>query len=106
MARRPLRRVVQGAALALLAPLARTWAMPGCQLSSTSSSAPPDRGHTFGLEVTVTVKGRGRVVPDPAALLLQDPSLLDCPSHCFARVFLASREVDGSDEGLVLFAEA
>jgi len=50
----------------------------GCTNSDSGdvSLAPPDPGGTFGIEVTVSVIGSGRVTGAPASI--------DCPTRCFA----------------------
>jgi len=47
-----------------------------------------DPGPTYGLEVAISVKGRGRVVSVPAAIA--------CPTTCYARIVLADRAIDAA----------
>ncbi|MDB4946002.1 MAG: hypothetical protein JWP97_5536 [Labilithrix sp.] len=55
-----------------------------------------DPGRTFGVEVTLQVKGAGRVVSESPGI--------DCPGTCFARLTTAERTFDGSDLGFELYA--
>lgn len=74
-------------------------AWTACSTSgSTTARTEVDPGPTFGVEVTIAIKGRGRVVSTPA--------VINCPSHCFARLVLPDPKADGAGEGLALTAEA
>ncbi|HSO31802.1 MAG TPA: hypothetical protein VLT33_04785 [Labilithrix sp.] len=85
-------------ALALLVTTAAAFAWPACDgAGGTPAKAEVDLGPTYGLEVTVAVRGRGRVVSEPAAL--------DCPTRCFGRIVLRDPSFDGSAAGLTLGAE-
>ena len=89
---------LRGATLALVVAMAGASAWLACDSDSASSAKSGlDVGPTFGLEVVVSVRGRGRVVSVPAAI--------DCPTTCFARVVLGDPTIDGSAEGLQLGAE-
>ena len=89
---------LRGATLALVVAMAGASAWLACDSGSASTGTSElDVGPTFGLEVVVSVKGRGRVVSVPAAI--------DCPTKCFARVVLADPTIDGSAAGLQLGAE-
>ncbi len=77
---------------------AGAWTACGTSDRAQSLRADVDPGPTFGLEITVAIKGRGRVV--------SSPSVIDCPSDCFARIVLADPTVDGARGGLALSAEA
>jgi hypothetical protein len=92
-------RVVRSAALVLVAFAAGTgaWACGRTDTAATAG-ADVDPGPTYGVEITVAIKGRGRVVSDPPAL--------DCPANCFARIVLDNPTFDGSDKGLALTASA
>lgn len=91
---------MRSVALALVLAAAGAGAWPACGSpdgAAGTKNAEVDPGPTFGVEVTVAIKGRGRVVSEPTAL--------DCPSSCFARILLADPKIDGSDLGLALRAE-
>jgi hypothetical protein len=70
-------KVVRSAALVLGVAMAGAGAWPACELVQTPAGTEVDPCPTFGVEISVAIKGRGRVVSEPAAL--------DCPSSCFAR---------------------
>lgn len=89
---------LRGAALVLLVAMASASAWLACGGDpAIAARSEVDPGPTYGLEVVVTVKGRGRVVSVPAAI--------DCPATCFARLVLAGSAIDGSADGLTLGAE-
>ena len=87
--------------LVLLASMASASAWLACggdpAATGRAGGGEVDRGPTYGLEVAVSVKGRGRVVSVPATI--------DCPASCFARLVLADPTIDGSAGGLTLSAE-
>ena len=83
--------------LCVLAAGAGAWAC-GIDTPKASATAEVDLGPTFGLEVSIVVRGRGRVVSDPV--------VLDCPAKCFARVVLSDTSVDGSTAGISLTPSA
>jgi hypothetical protein len=87
-------KVVRSAAFVLGVAMAGAGAWPACDLVRTPVGAEVGSGPTFGAEISVAIKGRGRVVSEPAAL--------DCPSSCFARIIVSQADLDASDEGLVL----
>ncbi len=97
--RRVIGQFLRGATLALLVAVAGASAWLACDGDVASSRRSElDVGPTYGLEVVLSVKGRGRVVSVPAAI--------DCPTTCFSRVVLADPTIDGSAGGLQLGAEA
>ena len=87
-------RFAFAAALVLALAAGVTTAVAACDSSSDPVASTLDPGPTFGIEVTVSVLGNGRVVSLPSGI--------DCPSSCFARITSADRVFDGSDLGLSL----
>ncbi|MEA2746437.1 MAG: hypothetical protein QOI41_580, partial [Myxococcales bacterium] len=70
--------------------------LPSCD-SSEAAPAEADPGGTYGAEISLSIIGRGRVT--------SSPSVVDCPSSCFARIVFASSSVDGGDGGITLIAQ-
>lgn len=68
----------------------------GCSDSTTTSGGYVDPGGTFGAELTVIVRGRGRVITKVPGL--------DCPSDCFSKTIFASATADGAAGGIGLKA--
>jgi hypothetical protein len=83
-------------ALALLLASTVVAILPSCD-SSEATSAEPDPGGTYGAEISLSIIGRGRVT--------SSPSVVDCPSSCFARIVLANASMDGGDGGITLIAQ-
>ncbi len=74
-------------------------AWTGCADDETGDAAGPvyvDPGGTHGAELTLTVKGRGRVTSNVPGL--------DCPSDCFAKHVFASATADGATSTIGLKA--
>ena len=75
------------------------FAWTGCGDDEPDGAAGPtyvDPGGTHGAEITLTVKGRGRVTSDVPGL--------DCPSDCFAKHVFASATADGAAGKITLKA--
>lgn len=86
---RRARRLGAVAALGFTPIVALAWA--GCSDDEPDNAAGPryvDPGGTHGAEITLTVKGRGRVTSSVPGL--------DCPSDCFAKYVFASATADGA----------
>jgi len=77
--------------------LALTWM--GCSGDEPDGAGGPvyvDPGGTHGAEITLTIKGRGRVTTNVPGL--------DCPSDCFAKHVFASATADGAASKISLKA--
>lgn len=68
----------------------------GCSDTTPGGTPYVDPGGTFGAELSVTVKGRGRVITTVPGL--------DCPSDCFSKTIYASSTADGAAGGITLRA--
>jgi hypothetical protein len=95
---RRLRRIGTVAAVGLTPVIALAWAGCGDDDTPNASISNVDPGGTWGAEVTVTIKGRGRV-------LSATPGV-DCPGNCFTKYIFANQAADGGSGGLGLKAMA
>lgn len=91
-----IKRVAALAALGLTPIVALGWAGCSSDDEAKASKASADPGGTFGAELTVSVKGRGRVTATVPGL--------DCPSDCFAKYIFESATADGAAGGVTLKA--
>lgn len=86
---RRAQRLAAIAAMGITPIVALAWA--GCADDDTGNAAGPayvDPGGTHGAELTVTIKGRGRVTASMPGL--------DCPSDCFAKYIFTNATADGA----------
>ena len=94
---RRTRRAAAIAAVGITPIIALAWA--GCSDDEPGNLAGPayvDPGGTHGAELTITVKGRGRVTTNLPGV--------DCPSDCFAKYVFASATADGAASKIALKA--
>jgi hypothetical protein len=67
-------------------------ASAACSSDDVASGPELDLGPTFGAEISVTIRGRGRVTSTPAGI--------DCPSTCFGRIAPPAADPEaGADAG-------
>ncbi len=92
--RSALRRAALGALFFAMSTMAMMSAWPACESEAPGPPGEIDPGPTFGAEIVLSIVGRGSVTSNPTGI--------DCPSSCFARVVLADPSVDGGDAGIAL----